>query len=384
MPCQTVRSFDYSQSGRRKFIRQAAIGGATACLASLPGYLNAAIPGRNQKSLGIALVGLGGYAMGQLAPALQHTKHCHLAGFVTGTPQKKLLYGKQYQIPDSHIYNYSTFDEIAQNPDVDIIYVVLPNAMHAEYTIRSARAGKHVICEKPMALNVAECQQMIDACELAGVHLNIGYRLHFDPFHQVVRHLGKTQSLGAPSYVQADCCQTLVDPNQWRLNKALAGGGAVYDIGIYCLQAARYATNEEPLAVSAQEFKTDPVKFKEVDETVTFQLEFPSGTVANATCSYNSNGHRLYIAYRKNQDFIELNSAFQYSGLSGQLNGRVMNNIQPVNQQAAQMDAISQSIPSGPETTASGAEGIQDMRIIRAIYESLASGGARVDILETV
>lgn len=106
--------------------------------------------------------------------------------------------------------------------------------------------------------------------------------------------------------------------------------------------------------------------------------------MANATCSYNSNGHRLYIAYRKNQDFIELNSAFQYSGLSGQLNGRVMNNIQPVNQQAAQMDAISQSIPSGPETTASGAEGIQDMRIIRAIYESLASGGARVDILETV
>lgn len=196
MPCQTVRSFDYSQSGRRKFIRQAAIGGATACLASFPGYLNAAIPGRNQKSLGIALVGLGGYAMGQLAPALQHTKHCHLAGFVTGTPQKKLLYGKQYQIPDSHIYNYSTFDEIAQNPDVDIIYVVLPNAMHAEYTIRSARAGKHVICEKPMALNVAECQQMIDACELAGVHLNIGYRLHFDPFHQVVRHLGKHKAWG--------------------------------------------------------------------------------------------------------------------------------------------------------------------------------------------
>lgn len=381
---QTSKYCDSTHSGRRKFIRQASLGGAAACLASFPGYLNAAIPGRNQKSLGIALVGLGGYAMGQLAPALQQTKHCHLAGLITGTPKKKLLYGKQYQIPESHIYNYTTFDEIAENPDIDIVYVVLPNAMHAEYTIRAARAGKHVICEKPMALNVEECQQMMDACELAGVRLYIGYRLHFDPFHQVVRHFGKTRNLGIPSYVQADCCQTLVDPNQWRLNKALAGGGAVYDIGIYCLQAARYATNEEPVAVTAQEFKTDPEKFREVDETVTFQLQFPSGTVANATCSYNSTGHRLYIAYRKNRDFVQIDRAFQYGGLSGQLNGRKMNNIQPVNQQAAQMDAISQSIRNGSETTVSGAEGIQDMRIIAAIYESLASGGKKIGIDQSV
>lgn len=334
----------------------------------------------SERKYGIALVGLGNYAMGQLAPALVQTKACRLAGFVSGTMEKRQRYGHQYGIPSSHIYNYENFDTIADNPDIDIIYVVLPNSMHAEYVIRAAKAGKHVICEKPLGLDVAECKRMIAACEEADVTLNVGYRLHFEPHHKVVRHLGKERSLGTPTYVQADCCQTLDDPTQWRLKKSLAGGGAVYDIGIYCIQAARYATNEEPIAVTAQEFKTDPLKFSEVDETVCFQLDFPGGTVANCTCSYNSAGHRLYIAYKDRQQWIEIDRAFQYGQLSGQINGRLMDNIQPVNQQALQMDAICESIRTGTKISVDAAEAVRDMKVIAAIYRSIAKGGQRVEL----
>src|SRR5690349_17109224 len=138
----------------------------------------------NQKKLGIALVGLGSYSGGQLAPALQETEHCYLAGIVTGTPSKISTWKEQYNIPDKNIYNYETFDSIKDNKEIDIVYVVLPNSMHAEYVVRAARAGKHVICEKPMALTVEECDRMIAACKEAGKMLSVGYRLHFEPHNK--------------------------------------------------------------------------------------------------------------------------------------------------------------------------------------------------------
>jgi len=366
---------------RRHFIRAAALAGSSLFFTGLsPQVTKPLSSAKETKRYGIALVGLGQYAMGELAPALQMTSNATLSGLVSGTHEKRIRYGQKYAIPDSNIYNYANFDRISDNKEIDIVYVVLPNSMHAEYTIRAAESGKHVICEKPLGLNVKECDQMIDACKANGVTLHVGYRLHFDPYHQVVAHLGRTQSLGAPSFLRAECCQVIGDPSQWRLKKAMAGGGAVYDIGIYCIQAARYAMNEEPIAVTAQEFKTDPIKFKEVDETVTFQLEFPSGVVANSTCSYNSHGHSLRIAYSKNNDSLELDNAFYYRSLSGRLNGRLMDNIQPTNQQAAQIDAICESITSGIDCGISGQEGRQDMKIIAALYQSLEKGGNRIEI----
>jgi len=367
-------------NSRRKFIRTAALGAGSLLTTGLAGQSTKSISSGIDKRYGVALVGLGQYAMGELAPALQFTKNAHLTGFASGTEEKRVHYGSQYKVPASNIYNYADFDQIATNEDIDIIYVVLPNSMHAEYTIRAAEAGKHVICEKPLGLDVAECDRMIDVCEANGVTLNVGYRLHFEPHHQVVAHLGETHSLGAPSYMRAECCQVIGDPNQWRLKKALAGGGAVYDIGIYCIQAARYAMNAEPVAVTAQEFKTDPVKFAEVDETVTFQLEFPSGVVANSTCSYNTHGHTLRVVYSKNNDTLDLENAFYYRNISGFINGRLMDNIRPVNQQAAQIDAICDSISTGTDSGVSGREGRQDMKIIGALYESIGIDGKRVSI----
>jgi len=380
MPDPNTLSSQTKHLSRRDFIRAGSLGGASILGLGASSAAALGATDTSSKNYGIALVGLGQYAMSELAPALQSTGKCHLTGLVTGTPEKRVRYGSQYAIPESHIYDYASYDQIADNRDIDIVYVVLPNSMHAEYSIRAAEAGKHVICEKPMGLSVAECDRMIDACRTNGVSLNVGYRLHFEPHHQVVMHLAKSGDLGRPLDIQARCCQVMGDPNQWRLKKALAGGGAVYDIGIYCIQAARYAMNAEPIAVSAQEFKTDPVKFAEIDETVTFQLEFSNGVIAHSICSYNSHGHKLTIAYSKGGAQLELDNAFFYRSISGQLNGRLLDNIKQVNQQALQMDAIVDSIRKGTDSGISGAEGRQDLKIIEALYKSLAQGGQRIAI----
>ena len=364
---------------RRQFLKRSSKGLMAAAV--LPSIASCPLTGAHHatgKPMGIALVGLGNYAMKQLAPALQQTSRCKLTGLVTGTPEKKVKYGKEYAIPDASIYNYQTFDEIADNDAIDIIYVVLPNSMHKEYVIRAAKAGKHVICEKPLGLNAAECEEMINACDKAGVSLNVGYRLHFEPHHQEIIRMAKDKPFGDVSYVHAEFSFQIGDPSQWRLKKALAGGGAVYDIGVYCIQAARYATGEEPIAITAQEFKTDFEKFVEVDETVCFQLEFPSGVVCNSTTSYNARTNRLYVAY-KNRGTAIIEPAYSYGGLKGSVNGEPMG-FEPVNQQAKHMDGVCQSILEGTDSTVGGQEGLLDMKVVDALYRSLASGGRRVEI----
>src|ERR1700748_915260 len=178
---------------RRSFIRTGSLGIGVLALGPALTSLAATRPA---KKLGIALVGLGYYAMEQIAPALQHCENCYLAGLVTGTPAKAVKYGAQYNIPQKNIYNYQNFDEIASNPDIDIVYVVLPVFLHKEYTIRAAKAGKHVLWETPMALSVAECDEMISACKQANRLLSIGYRLHFEPFNKEMMRLGQKKVYG--------------------------------------------------------------------------------------------------------------------------------------------------------------------------------------------
>src|SRR5579875_786765 len=197
---------------------------------------------KQQGKLGIALVGLGNYATNLLAPALQQTEYCYLAGIVTGTPSKIDAWKNKYNIPDKNIYNYQNFDTIKNNSDIDIVYVVLPNSMHAEYVIRAAQAAKHVICEKPMAITVNECEQMIAACKKADRQLSIGYRLHFEPYNLEMARLGTQKIYGSIKAMSAGFGFPIGDPNQWRLKKAMAGGGPLVDVGIYCIQGFCYTT----------------------------------------------------------------------------------------------------------------------------------------------
>lgn len=386
MPTKSSESSGGADATRREFLKTVSrgVGGVALAAASTPVASAAMSPPAD--TLGVALVGLGNYATGQLAPALQETEFCELTGIVTGTPAKEDEWQSEYGIPDENIYTYDTYDRIVDNENVDIIYVVLPNGMHAEYTIRAAEAGKHVMCEKPMATSVEECRAMIQACDRNNRKLSIGYRLHFAPHHQRVMELGQDAVFGPVNVMRAGFGFRISDeatdePHiQWRLDEGLAGGGALMDVGIYAVQAGRYVTGEEPIAVTAQEYTTRPDIFSEVDETIFFQLEFPSGTVLDGSTSYNGSFNELHAACE--DGWFELEPAYGYGGIKGRTHGGPME-LPNVNQQARHMDAFAQSILNDESSRVSGVEGLRDLQVIEAIYASIAAGGERVEIEST-
>ncbi|MEL6671235.1 MAG: Gfo/Idh/MocA family oxidoreductase [Bacteroidota bacterium] len=353
---------------RRDFLYKSGVGLAGAAL--LPTAV-ACAQAQSKRKLGIALVGLGNYSRGKLGPALRETKRCYLAGIVTGTPEKATQWQAEYGISPKHTYSYDNFDEIANDPDIDVIYIVLPNAMHAAYTIRAAKAGKHVICEKPMAVTVAECDEMIAACRENNVHLSIGYRLHYDPHNLEMMRLGQQQVHGPVKLIEASDGWNGVNWENWRFHRELSGGGAMMDVGIYCIQGARYVTGEEPISVRAQEFKTHLEKFKEVEETITWQMRFPSGAAANCATSYATSMDRLYVGAEKGR--FDLEPAFGYGKIVGTVNGQRMKQ-EHINQQAAQMDAFAGVVLDGDKNLVPGEMGRQDVKIIQAIYQAVASG----------
>lgn len=352
-----------------------AIGG-TSLLAGMPFACAMGTEGGQKKSLGIALVGLGSYSTYQLAPALQDTKYCHLAGIVTGTPAKEKAWASKYAIPQKNIYNYENFDEISQNNDIDIVYVVLPNSMHADFSIRAARAGKHVICEKPMAISVEECDAIINACNEENVRLGIGYRLHSEPYTQEVKRFVKEKTFGEITYVSADAAyMSRRNPDQWRLNKQLSGGGALMNMGVYSIQSLIYGTGENPIRVTAQEYSTRPNYFKETDETITAQFEFPSGAVGNMMTSHNANANRLYASCERG--WFELQPANNYGPLHG-TSSKGSIEFPHESQQKLQMDDFASHILNGTPNLAPGTMGKRDMMIVQAIYKSIKEGNTSV------
>ncbi|MGI9547712.1 MAG: Gfo/Idh/MocA family protein [Flavobacteriaceae bacterium] len=364
---------------RREFNNKFSLGlGSAALLSSAPWACAMGGQKKTQDSLGIALVGLGSYSSYQLAPALQQTRYCHLAGVVTGTPSKEKRWADQYDIPEENIYNYENFDSIVENSDIDIVYVVLPNSMHADFSIRAARAGKHVICEKPMAISVQECDSIIDACRSAGVKLGIGYRLQSEPYTQEVKRFVKEKTFGEVLYVSAEAAYRSTGyPDQWRLNRALSGGGALMNMGVYAIQSAVYATGKNPISVTAQEFSSRPEYFKATDETITAQFEFQGETVANIMTSHNIRANRLHAACT--EGWFELNPASTYIPLSGTSSKGIIEFPQE-SQQKLQMDDFALHILEGKINRAPGEMGKRDMIIVEAIYRSIAEGNSKIDL----
>jgi predicted dehydrogenase len=321
--------------------------------------------------LGIALVGLGGYSTGQLAPALQQTEHCYLAGIVTGTPSKAAAWKEKYNIPGKNIYNYENYDSIKDNPDIDIIYVVLPNSMHAEYTIRAAEAGKHVICEKPMAITVADCDRMIAACKKANRHLSIGYRLHFEPYNLEMVRLGTQKIYGDIKKISGGF-GFRAGASTWRLTQQYAGGGPLMDVGIYVIQAMCYTSGMEPIAVTAKEgVKTDPEKFRDVEQSLDWTFEFPNGLTGEGRTSYADNMN--FLKAEAANGMFELGSAFNYTGQRGTTPAGAMD-FPHINQQARQMDAFALSVKNNKSTIVPGEMGRRDVKYLQAVYEAMRTG----------
>ncbi len=327
-----------------------------------------------ERPLRVAIMGLGGYGT-RVAEAMQACKRARLVGVVSGTPSKIKAWQAKYNIPDKNCYNYETFDNIKDNPDIDVVYVITPNALHHDHVIRAAKAGKHVICEKPMALNAKEGQEMVDACEQAKVKLLVGYRMHFEPKTLEVVRLRKKNAFGKILFFQGLSGFEIGDPNQWRLNKELAGGGSLMDIGIYAINGARYMVGEEPIWVTAQETKTDKQKFKEgVDETIQFQMGFPSGALASCLSTYSMNNlDRFFL--NGEEGFAELQPSTGYGPIEGRTHLGPLNQAHKTHQ-TIQMDEMAGIIMNGnkPVVPVDGAEGLRDLRIIDAIYRACQSG----------
>jgi glucose-fructose oxidoreductase len=359
---------------RRKFINRAMAGMAGISLAQNAFSNNSIL--QKKARLGVALVGLGYYSTDILAPALQLTQRCYLAGIVTGTPAKAEKWKEQYKIPDKNIYNYSNVDSIANNPDIDVVYVVLPPSMHAEYSIRAARAGKHVWCEKPMAPSVADCKNMIDACAKNKVKLSIGYRMHHEPNTQRIIKFRKDLTYG--KVISATAAAGYFDPrtDHWKQKKSM-GGGVMGDMGVYPLNAARYSVGLEPMAVTAKASTTRPEIYKEVEETMVFDLEFPGGATAACEASFGKGMSDLKVTCEKGWYTL---SPFQaYNGINGITSDGIRLNATIPNQQAKQMDDDALAIIDNTPVLVPGEEGLKDTIVVEAIYRS-AAANARVII----
>jgi glucose-fructose oxidoreductase len=354
---------------RRRFLGQVAAGTAGMLLA--PRLWATTVVPKKKDRLGVALVGLGYYSTDLLAPALQLTAHCHLAGVVSGTPAKLKTWQEKHRLPDAALYDYAAFDTIANNPDIDVVYIVLPPSMHAEYTIRAAKAGKHVWCEKPMAPSVRECEAMIKACRDNHVTLAIGYRLHHEPNTRRIMELRREQRYGAPVRATAEAGYFDGRSNHWKQKKAM-GGGVMGDMGVYPLNALRYGTGLEPIAVTAKASTTRPEIYHEVEETMNFELEFPGGVTGVGEASFGKRMNRLRVENTKG--WYELAPFQGYSGVRGTTSDGLALDATVPNQQARQMDDDALAILHGTPLLAPGEEGLKDTRVVEAIYRAAASG----------
>ncbi len=334
----------------------------------------------DDERVGYAIVGLGRLSIDQILPAFGRSRYAKIAALVSGDRAKAMKIAAQYGIKSSSIYDYATFENLKDNPDVKVVYIVLPNALHAEYVIRGAKIGKHVLCEKPMAMNSHEAEEMIAACEKANVKLMIAYRQQYEPHNEALRNLVEQGKLGQLRGFVASNSQQQGDPLQWRLKKSLAGGGCLPDVGLYCLNASRFLSGQEPVEVFAtiSRPKDDP-RFQEVEASCSFSLKFPNGYMATCTTSYDVH-KSAFLRLEGTKAWAELSPAFGYHGnkltwshLEDGGEVQVTPQIEEKDQFALEMDHFCECILENKTPRTAGEEGLRDHHIMEAIYDSAES-----------
>jgi len=351
---------------RREFSRLVALGAGAHFLSGIPALAD-------DRKIGYCIVGLGRISMQHFMPAVKMTQKSKVTALVSGHRDKAERMATEYGVPSSSIYNYENYDEIARNPNIDAVYIALPNSMHAEYTIRAATAGKHVLCEKPMATSVEDSRGMIQACKSAGKRLMIAYRCQYEPANLRALQLIRQGRLGSIQSIES-AFGFPIAPNEWRLDKKLAGGGPLMDVGIYCLNASRYLTGQEPTDVMAFSSVVDhDGRFAQVEETLSWTMKFPNGALAACTCTYGSM-MLGYFRVRGSRGTIMMEPAFNYDKLhlSAQIDGE--QNIEFVPDDPDPMhfvreaDHMADCILQNKEPKTPGEEGLRDMELMARIY----------------
>jgi predicted dehydrogenase len=336
-----------------------------------------------EERIGFAVVGLGRLALEEILPAFGQSMKAKPVALVSGSPEKLKTVARQYGIKPEACYSYEAFDRLHDNPDVKVVYIVLPNAMHREFCERAAKAGKHVLTEKPMSVSSSDGQSMVDACHKAGVKLMVAYRIQYEPYNRRAMELVRGRHYGRLVGYQGINTQTVAadGDQQWRHKKAMAGGGSLVDIGLYCLNTARFITGEEPTEVYATTYSPpgDP-RFAEVEETVQFTLRFPSHTVANCMTSYGARDDKRQHLNLEGAA-IDMPNAFLYQGQRMAVVDRDDDatrtaelTLTPKNQFAAELDHMADCVLTGRTPYTPGEEGVQDHKLMEAIYESARTG----------
>ena len=374
---------------RRDFSRLGAMAAISASVPRLEAQDNQS-PASGRK-FGWGIVGLGRISMGHFMPGVALSKTGRITALVSGHREKAEKQAATYNVPSPSIYSYDNYDEIARNKDVDGVYIALPNSMHAEYTIRAAKAGKHVLCEKPMATSVADCRAMIEACQKHQVKLMIAYRCQYNPLHLKAIDLIRSGQIGQVQIIESAFGFPIrptfelegVTRPEFRLNKKLAGGGPLLDVGVYCLNATRYLTGEEPGDIKANSSTIDhDSRFSEVEENDGWTMKFPSGILASCTTTYGGDtGGGGFFKVHGTKGWIAMEPAFPYQGKHLTVHAGRAEQIELPEPDKDPWDFVRQAdyfadcVWNNREPKTGGQEGLRDMTLMSQIYESAGMKG---------
>ncbi len=328
--------------------------------------------------VGYAVVGLGHFAEHVVLPGFRNSRKAQLVALVSGDERKARRLAKKFGASDC--YSYNGYAQCLDNPQVDAVYIATNNSTHAEFTVQAAAAGKHVLCEKPMATSVAECRQMIDACRAHHVRLMIAYRKYFEPASLDLKMLADSGKLGRLKFIQS-AFSIYLRPGggraAWHFDRQLAGGGALPDVGVYCVNTARWVTGKDPVEAAAYQWTVDPEVFQEVDENIAFRLNFPDGLIMQAIASWGGATESFFHLVGE-KGWATLAPAYQYNEerrLYGRIGGRWFEKkYQIMNELALELDGLADCIRRNREPAPNGAEGLRDMAVMQAIYRSAREG----------
>jgi len=325
------------------------------------------------RRIGYAVVGLGSIAETAVLPALGNSKTSKLMALVSRDESRAQQVGAKFGV--KHCYSYENYDQCLSQPGVDAVFITSVNSAHAEQTIRAAKAGKHVLCEKPMATSVEDCRRMVEACRAHRVRLMIAYRKYFEPGSVALKKLVTSGKLGRLRHMFSSYTE-IIDPGKaktWQLNQKLAGGGSLMDIGIYCVNTMRWVAGNSPIDATAYRWTDDPKRFSEVEDSITFRLTHPDGLVCQGTSSYSSMA-ASFVQVHGDQGWAALNPAFAFEEerrLFGKIRGRWFERtFKVIDEFALELNAFAESIRRGRDPEPDGMEGMRDLATIEAIYRS--------------
>jgi predicted dehydrogenase len=323
--------------------------------------------------VGYAVVGLGSISEVAVLPAFRNSKKSKLAALVSHDQKRAEQLGAKFGV--KHWYSYEHYDRCLKNPDVDAVFIASVNSSHAEQTLRAATAGKHVLCEKPMATSLRDCRSMVEACRANQVRLMIAYRKYFEPGSVALKRLAASGKLGRLKHMFSSYTE-IVDPAKakaWQLNRKLSGGGSLMDLGVYCVNTMRWVAGSAPIEASAFAWTEDSERFREVEDNIAFRLTHADGLVCHGASSFTA-AAASFIQVHGEKGWAALNPAFAFEEerrLFGKIQGRWFEQkFKVIDEFALELDAFADCIRKGRDPEPDGMEGWRDIATIQAVYRS--------------